>query len=174
MLRSISAKIFMASNKRKAGIGMDIRLKKVTRENWEECLNLNVSGPQSKFVPSVAVSLAKPYIKPDGDTVEYLPFAIYNGEVMVGFIMHAFEKETADMYWINGFLIDEKHQGKGYGKAALAEMVRWIAANSPQCKEVRLTVYPENQQARSLYASFGFSPTGDFHGEEEVLVFFIS
>ncbi|WKA58856.1 GNAT family N-acetyltransferase [Planococcus shenhongbingii] len=150
---------------------MDIQLRLVTRDNWEECLNLKVSRLQTKFTPTVAVSLAKPYIKPDGEHVEYLPFAIYYGEVIVGFIMHAFEKETTDMYWINGFIIDEKYQGKGYGKSALAEMIRWIASHSPQCKEVRLTVYPENQIARRLYINFGFLPTGYFHGEEEVLAF---
>lgn len=153
---------------------MEIELIPVTRDNWEDCLNLKVSTEQNRFVPSAAVSLAKPYIKPDGDLVEYLPFAIYDGETMVGFIMHAFEKQTVDMYWINGFFIDKQHQGKGYGKAALAEMIRWIAAHSPQAREVRLTVYPENQRARSLYLNFGFKLTGDFHGEEEVLVFPLS
>ncbi|WKA51328.1 GNAT family N-acetyltransferase [Planococcus liqunii] len=150
---------------------MKIKLAPVTRDNWEDCLNLKVSTEQSRFVPAAAVSLAKPYIKPDGDQVEYLPFAIYDGETMVGFIMHAFEKQTVDMYWINGFFIDEQQQGKGYGKAALSEMIRWIAAHSPQAREVRLTVYPENQRARRLYLNCGFKLTGDFHGEEEVLAF---
>lgn len=153
---------------------MKIKLAPVTRDNWEDCLNLKVSTEQSRFVPAAAVSLAKPYIKPDGDQVEYLPFAIYDGETMVGFIMHAFEKQTVDMYWINGFFIDEQQQGKGYGKAALSEMIRWIAAHSPQAREVRLTVYPENQRARRLYLNFGFKLTGDFHGEEEVLAFPLS
>ena len=74
------------------------------------------------------------------------------------------------MYWINGFLIDEKHQGKGYGKAALAEMARWITAHFDECREIRLTVHKDNQTARRLYLRFGFQPTGEVFGEyEEVM-----
>ena len=105
---------------------MNIQLKVVTRENWEEALKLQVKENQLKFVPSVAVSLAKVYIKPDGDNVEYIPFAIYHGDLMVGFVMHAVVRETSDMYWINGFIIDRSQQGNGYGKAALQESINII------------------------------------------------
>ncbi len=47
-------------------------------------------------------------MKPDGDNVEYIPFAIYVSNLMVGFIMHAVVRETSNMYWINGFIIDQK------------------------------------------------------------------
>ena len=105
---------------------MNIQLKVVTRENWEDALQLQVKENQRKFVPAVAVSLAKVYIKPDGENVEYIPFAIYNGDLMVGFVMHAVVKETTDMYWINGFIIDQNQQGNGYGKAALQESIYLI------------------------------------------------
>ncbi len=68
---------------------MNVQLKVVTRDNWEDALKLQVKEDQRKFVPAVAVSLAKVYIKPDGDNVEYIPFAIYDGDLMVGFVMHA-------------------------------------------------------------------------------------
>ena len=105
---------------------MNIQLKVVTRKNWEEALKLQVKENQLKFVPSVAVSLAKVYIKPDGDNVEYIPLAIYDGDLMVGFVMHAVVRETSDMYWINGFIIDQSQQGNGYGKAALQESINII------------------------------------------------
>ncbi|PJN88928.1 GNAT family N-acetyltransferase [Bacillus sp. mrc49] len=147
---------------------MKVRLKCVTRENWEEALALKVKERQRNFVPPVAVSLAKVYIKPDGDNIVYLPFAIYDGKMMIGFIMHAYDENTANMYWINGFMIDESHQGKGYGRAALSEMVHWIANRFTGCKEIRLTVFKENENARELYKRFGFLPTGDVYGEEDV------
>ena len=68
---------------------MTISLSPVTRDNWLEVLELKVKPEQAGFVPSVAISLAKVHIKPDGDSVEYLPFAIYHEETMVGFMMHA-------------------------------------------------------------------------------------
>lgn len=151
---------------------MDIRLVPVTRDNWEQAMALKVKESQRGFTPAVAVSLAKIAIKPDGDQVTYLPFAIYDTSNIIGFIMHAYEKGTNNMYWINGFLIDEKHQGKGYGTAALAEMVRWITERFAECQEIRLTVHKDNHAARNLYLRFGFQLTGEvFGGYEEVMAF---
>ncbi|MDN7243155.1 GNAT family N-acetyltransferase [Planococcus sp. N028] len=151
---------------------MNLSLQPVTRDNWQEAMALQVKEAQQQFTPAVAVSLAKIAIKPDGEGVTYLPFAVYNHHEMVGFIMHAYEKGTNNMYWINGFLIDEKHQGKGYGKAALAEMVRWITAQFNECQEIRLTVHKDNNAARNLYLRFGFSLTGEIFDEhEEVMAF---
>ncbi|WNB91257.1 GNAT family N-acetyltransferase [Bacillus sp. NEB1478] len=147
---------------------MKVNLRKVTRDNWEEALNLQVREDQLSFVPSVAVSLAKVYIKPDGDQVEYLPFAIYDGDRMVGFIMHAYEEHTTYSYWINGFIIDASQQRKGFGRAALMEMIAWIQEKFAQCSEIRLTVHKENQYAKKLYETIGFKKTTQMFGDEEV------
>lgn len=148
---------------------MKVELRKVTRDNWEEAIGLKVAEDQKEFVPDVAVSLAKVYIKPDGDNVVYLPFAIYHQEQMVGFIMHAFVESTTNMYWINGFMIDEAVQKKGYGGAALKEMIRWIQNRFPQCEEIRLTVHKVNLHARKLYERQGFEPTGEVYDSEDVM-----
>ncbi len=145
-----------------------VKLVIVTRDNWEEALQLQVAAEQQGYVPSVAVSLAKVYIKPDGEHVEYIPFAIYDSTHMVGFIMHAYEEKTTDDYWINGFLIDQKYQGKGYGKKALQEMVHWIKKRHPRCEAIRLTVYPENERAKKLYMDVGFQKMDWRLGEEDV------
>ncbi|QWU45355.1 MULTISPECIES: GNAT family N-acetyltransferase [Bacillus] len=146
---------------------MNVQLKVVTRENWEDALKLQVKEDQRKFVPTVAVSLAKVYIKPDGENVEYIPFAIYDGDTMVGFIMHAVVRETSDMYWINGFIIDQKQQGNGYGKAALQESIYLIKNKFKACKEIRLTVHKDNISAKKLYERYDFQPLGhDYDGEQ--------
>ncbi|KMP36664.1 GNAT family N-acetyltransferase [Bacillus albus] len=151
---------------------MNIQLKIVTRANWEDALKLQVKEEQRKFVPTVAVSLAKVYIKPDGDNVEYIPFAIYDGELMVGFVMHAFIKETTDMYWINGFIIDQKQQGNAYGKEALQESIYLIKNTCKACREIRLTVHKDNLSAKKLYERYGFQPLGhDYDGEQVYRLF---
>ncbi|MBJ3792497.1 GNAT family N-acetyltransferase [Bacillus sp. OA1] len=152
---------------------MNIQLKVVTRENWEDALQLQVKENQRKFVPTVAVSLAKVYIKPDGDNVEYIPFAIYNGDLMVGFVMHAVVKETTDMYWINGFIIDRKQQGNGYGKAALQESIYLIKNTFKACKEIRLTVHKDNISAKRLYERYGFISLGQEYDGEQVYRLFV-
>lgn len=148
---------------------MKLQLKPVTRENWEEALALKVLKEQSDFVPTVAVSLAKVFIKPDGENVEYLPFAIYDEQQMVGFIMHAYEETTTNSYWINGFFIDASYQKKGYGKQAMLVMIQWIISRFPQCQEICLTVHKENIVARQLYEKLGFVATGDSSGNEDVM-----
>lgn len=147
---------------------MNVQLKVVTRENWEYALKLQVKENQTKFVPAVAVSLAKVYIKPDGENVEYIPFAIYDGDLIVGFIMHAFVRETSNMYWINGFIIDQKQQGNGYGKAALQEIINLIKNRFKECKEIRLTVHKDNISAKKLYECYGFQPLGQEYDGEQV------
>ncbi|MBB6673685.1 GNAT family N-acetyltransferase [Cohnella nanjingensis] len=147
----------------------DIALRPVTRDNWLEAIALKGSEDQQAFVPSVAVSLAKVYIKPDGERVEYLPFAVYAGETMVGFVMHAFEPGTSDSYWINGFLIDAAHQRRGYGTAAMDRMIAFIRERAPACREIRLTVHLDNAAAERLYARFGFRRTGQIWGDERVM-----
>ncbi|PFD41972.1 GNAT family N-acetyltransferase [Bacillus cereus] len=152
---------------------MNVQLKVVTRENWEEALNLQVKENQTKFVPAVAVSLAKVYIKPDGENVEYIPFAIYDRDLIVGFIMHAFVRETTDMYWINGFIIDKKQQGNGYGKAALKEIINLIKNRFKECKEIRLTVHKDNISAKKLYERYGFQALGKIYDGEQVYRLFV-
>ncbi|TDL34213.1 GNAT family N-acetyltransferase [Jeotgalibacillus sp. S-D1] len=148
---------------------MDITIQKVTEENREEAIKLSGKDSQRDLVPSVAESLSKISEKPDGENVTYLPFAIYEGDTMVGFIMHAYEEETTNMYWINGFIIDQQFQGKGYGKAALTKMIHWIRDNFDHCSEIRLSVSKENESAYELYKNFGFVETGETVGKEDVL-----
>ncbi|HDR8485263.1 TPA: GNAT family N-acetyltransferase [Bacillus cereus] len=152
---------------------MNVQLKAVTRENWEEALKLQVKENQLKFVPSVAVSLAKVYIKPDGDNVEYIPFAIYVGDLMVGFVMHAVVRKTSDMYWINGFIIDQKQQGNGYGKAALQESINIIKNTFKSCKEIRLTVHKDNISAKKLYERYSFKSLEQEYDGEQVYRLFV-
>ncbi|MDF9507004.1 GNAT family N-acetyltransferase [Bacillus cereus] len=152
---------------------MNVQLKVVTRENWEEALKLQVKENQLKFVPSVAVSLAKVYIKPDGDNVEYIPLAIYVGDLMVGFVMHAVVRKTSDMYWINGFIIDQKQQGNGYGKAALQESINIIKNTFKSSKEIRLTVHKDNISAKKLYERYSFKSLEQEYDGEQVYRLFV-
>ena len=55
----------------------------VTEDNWRDVIALTVHPEQERFVPSVAISLAKAYIKPDGE--HYDPFVMYADGKMVGF-----------------------------------------------------------------------------------------
>jgi len=49
-------------------------------------------------------------------------------------------------------------RGRGVGSALLAEALRW--AGEVGVRKVELSVYPDNDAARALYARFGFLEEG--------------
>ena len=65
-------------------------------------------------------------------------------------------------------MIDEKEQGKGYGKAALALILDYIRTKPfGDSGRVALTCNIENINAIKLYQKSGFSPTG-IEDEDEI------
>ncbi len=142
---------------------MKITLEKITDEN--EVLSLSVSEEQSKFIATNMRSLEQA-----AETPFAKAFAICADETAVGFALLVFEDEYEDefdRYWIWRFMIDERYQGRGYGRAALFEIIRLFEARG--AKNIRLSTKPDNIRALSLYRSAGFLENGQKNGEEIVL-----
>ena len=148
----------MAEDERKD----EITLRAVTNDNWRETLTLTVRPEQQRFVaeyaPITAIALAKAYIRP-GSAV-WMPYAIYAGSMMVGFLALACEPETDDQCWLFHFFIDQRYQGRGYGRAALQRSIALVKPEYPQCRALQLVVHPENTAAQGLYTAAGFQLTG--------------
>ena len=132
-----------------------IALRRITKENYEECFALKVTDSQMDFVPSNVYSLAQAWIF----IFTSFPFAIYDDNTMVGFIMLGYY-EIKNYYTIWRFMIDENYQNKGYEKKALILGVNFLIDHF-KVKEVFLSVEPENTTARHLYRSLGFIETGE-------------
>ena len=132
----------------------------ITADNWLEAIALRVKPEQEAFVPSVPISLAKAYIKPDG--VHHEPCGIYaEGEDrMVGFYSFMYKPHDTRVCYISGFLIDARYQHRRYGRTAMQDYLMRVGARFPNCEGVYLTVHPENEAAESFYAYFGFHKTG--------------
>ena len=79
---------------------------------------------------------------------------------VVGFAVLAYEPGCAEQYWVYHFFVDRTQQGKGYGRAALGALLRLVAAEHSRCRQINLTVHPENVRAQRLYTGFGFRATG--------------
>lgn len=145
-----------------------ISLRDISRENWREALTLTVHPDQQRFVadyvPIVLIGLAKAYVGSLGLT--WLPYAIYADELMVGFVELAYEPESPDEYWIYHFFIDQRYQGKGFGRLALRALIEQTKIQFPNCRGIKLTVHPENLPAQNLYMRAGFTATGqEAYGE---------
>lgn len=140
-----------------------IDLRNITKENYEECLALKVSENQMSFVAPNVKSLAQAWVF----YRTAFPFAIYADNVLVGFIMMGFYEEK-NCYTLWRFMIDEKHQNKGYGKIALSLAINYMI-DSFGIKELFTSVVPENSAAKNLYNSLGFNETGELSGNEIVM-----
>src|SRR5262245_26120443 len=92
---------------------MTMTLREITRENWEQCVRLEVAPEQQRFVASNAVSLAQSKYEP-----EWIPLALYDDEEMVGFVMYGVYRDQGK-YWILRMMVDRRLQGNGYGRAAM-------------------------------------------------------
>ena len=84
----------------------------------------------------------------------------------VGFLMYDVsdegKKREASIY---RFMIDRRHQGKGYGRAALVLALEEIRA-IPKVRKVSISYMPDNKVAKAFYASLGFVEAGvDEDGE---------
>lgn len=143
-----------------------ITLVPVTRDNWLDVLELKVHPEQEPHVPSVAVALAKCYIRPEGGPV--YPYAIMAGGEIVGFLTLTCEQGPVDNYWLNAFQIGYQHQRRGYGTAALRQLIALVRREYPASERLSLTVQPGNEAARRLYEREGFVDTGRLYDGEIV------
>ena len=65
-------------------------------------------------------------------------------------------------------MIDEKYQGKGYGRKAL-ELIFEHVKQRPNAKSILTSHSQEIGNAGSFYEKLGFKPTGKIiHGEREM------
>jgi len=87
---------------------------------------LEVSEKQKKVHPrSNAHSIAEGHYPPDDDPVWMR--AIYAGEKPVGFVMTSEAREEGE-YAIWRIMVDENHQGKGYGSRAIGLLLDRLEA----------------------------------------------
>lgn len=135
-----------------------VELRELTSENWDTCLRLELAEDQRTFVEPNAWSVAESRFHS-----WMLPLAIYDADTddMVGFVMYSDEPDPREpYYWVHRLMVDRRHQGAGYGRAAMYEVIRRIA-DKPDGDEVWIGYHPDNDVARRFYASLGFVELGE-------------
>lgn len=139
---------------------MNLTLRKITQDNWRDCIKLKVREDQSRFIATNENGLALAYVH-----TEMNPLGIYLDETMVGFIMHALDPDE-NIYYINRLMIDENYQGKGYGSKALSLLIEKL--KNEGVKVLDILHKPDNHSAIKLYKSLGFELT-DAKVDDEVV-----
>lgn len=130
-------------------IGADVHLERVTKFNWKECSKLFVADNQTAFVPSNLYSIAESQFYPDA-----VPLAIYCENQIVGFIMYG-RDETSHKWKVFRLMVDAAHQGRGYARAALKQVIAEIF-KQPDGSEIVICYHKSNEAACNLYAQLGF------------------
>ena len=149
---------------------MIIELREIDNDNRAECEHLSVRSEQKQYIASNTESLVT--AKDNADVAR--PFAIYVDGRMVGFTMFAFDEnndDPEDKYWLWRFMIDEKEQGKGYGRAALAEIIKYFRKHNADI--ITLSTKESNTRSLKLYHQFGFTENGQMNDNEIVLKLYL-
>jgi diamine N-acetyltransferase len=139
-----------------------VHLKEITKDNFWDIIELKVHDDQKEYVLENSISIAQAKVQP-----ECIPLAIYNGDTLVGFLMYCIDTDD-DNYWIYRFMIDKKHQKRGYGRKAMEILLDKIKEDKNHSKIV-LDVKLESIAAVGLYKNLGFKFTGQIYGSSHVM-----
>lgn len=145
-----------------------ITLRKITWENFEDCLRLKLESQQQEYVASNGYSLAEAYALTNHPSYVPMPLAIYVGEEMVGFLMTIYQPmdpndpdDDEDIFYLARLMIDQGHQGKGYAKAAVFQLIQLMKSKPwGPASAIILSLDPSNTRAEQLYRSLGFVEVG--------------
>jgi len=147
-----------------------VTLREITSETVRAVIKLSVAESQKGFVAPNAVSLAQALF-----SQEAWYRAIYCADELVGFVMVEDESlvkpppETPDIgVW--RFMIDEKFQGQGIGRAAL-QLVIEHARSKGLFKTLALSYVPGPGCPEPFYLGLGFQHTGKVDEGEVILEF---
>ncbi|WP_449539587.1 GNAT family N-acetyltransferase [Ferdinandcohnia sp. Marseille-Q9671] len=136
-----------------------IILRDVTMDNLLSVIQLKSEDKEfalfEKWIASNVFSLAQAKVQPGWETK-----AIYDGIQLIGFTMYGLDNER-NRYELCRIMIDYKYQGKGYGTAAVKEIIAEMIRTLPYCDEIYLSVIPNNKTAIHVYTQAGFKKTGE-------------
>ncbi|MFU1792532.1 GNAT family N-acetyltransferase [Paenibacillus azoreducens] len=142
---------------------MEISLKPVSDENWYDCAQLKVKQEQLNVFPFPVVF----WIAESKYVEEFELRGVYWNDDLVGFIVFCTKPDENGNFWIPALMIDEKHQGKGFGKAGLKKMIEEM--RMMQCKKIMIGHRPNNEVAGELYESLGFKKVSDELVDGEII-----
>ena len=153
---------------------MSICLKYITIENYFDVLNLEVHPNQRNFIASNSISLAEAYVY-DKNCDFIAPLAVYDKEVLVGFVMIAYDRKigiSKGNYLLFRFMIDKRFQGLGYFKLTMDAVIDFVRTEpAGKATSLWLSYEPENKHARSCYLHYGFKETGQVIEDEIVAIY---
>ena len=139
-----------------------VTLREVDQQNVRDVCELRVSPAQETHVAPNGVTIAESAYEPNA----WLR-AIYAGDEPVGLLGLVADTEAPE-YWLARLMIAGQHQGRGYGRDAMALLVEHVRT-LPGARELQTSCVPDDDGPLDFYRGLGFEQTGDVHAGELVL-----
>lgn len=141
-----------------------INFRKITEDNFEDIINMKRPADEHYLATNVK-SLAQAWLYKDDNDV--FPFAIYNDNLLVGFMM--LEENLKEQYLcIWRIMFPNEYMNKGYGTEALRKVIN-LAKASNKYKFLTIDYIPGNEIAKHVYEKLGFKATGEISNGEVVM-----
>lgn len=141
-----------------------VHFKNIDNTNEYKVRNIKLKPGQEKFIETVDECLK------EAETFnEWHPVAIYYEDEIIGFAMYGsfgLNKDT----WIDRIMIDEKHQGRGYGKLAMMKLIDMVSKEY-EVNVIYLSITEENRTAYNLYKNIGFESMNERDSNNGELLF---
>jgi len=152
-----------------------VTLRELTTENLD-AVWLMKADPE--LVAPNSWSLAEAFAYRSEYKQEPIVYVIYNDDEPVGFIMALYNPPTEFLdsidnqgqpyYFLYRNMVDEKHQKKGYGRAAMELLIAEAKAGKYGKANAFYTgTDPKSKVTPKFYGSFGFEYTGEIEVEDE-------
>jgi len=133
-----------------------ISLRTIEEDNWLDIARIEHAPDQGNFISDALEILARAYVyRAD----RALALAVYAGEKAVGVLLVRDLDEEPACYDLQELLIDQHHQNKGYGQAALHLLLQELKAEG-KYPRVDLCVERKDLAAIHVYQKVGFVDTG--------------
>jgi diamine N-acetyltransferase len=139
-----------------------VSLRPVTVDTLNAICRLQVTESQRRMVVPNDVSIAEAYFHRE----EAWFRGIYAGDEPVGFVM-LYDSPAEGVYFLWRLMIDERFQGRGYGRRALELLVDYVRAR-PNAKELGVSYHKGAGSPEGFYRKLGFVETGEMEGDEHV------
>ncbi|SFM83969.1 GNAT family N-acetyltransferase [Rugamonas rubra] len=131
-----------------------LRLKRINKNNWEDCVALRVSREQKKFIAANLYSIAEAQFLPG-----FKATGIYLKQEMIGFALYGIDPDDGN-YWLYRLMIDKAQQRQGHARIALQEIIKTLAKGTPAAPKLMVGYHVDNLAAHRLYESVGFRAEG--------------
>lgn len=146
-----------------------ISLREITSATVRAVCRLKVRPEQEQFVAENAISLAEALFAP-----EAWYRAVYNDEVLVGFVMlwdDTLSKRppASPEVCLWRLMIGTDHQGQGFGKRVIEEVVRYVRSR-PGIVRFYSSYVPGSLGPERFYRGLGFLPTGAVDEDGEIVI----